>query len=65
MSIHDDGGGVAVCSDSTAWKVALQPGACELEVTVAFETADGRSGDLSGTLGLVDPEREPASCPLR
>lgn len=48
----------------TAWKVALRPGAYELEVSVAFETADGRSGDVSGTLGLlVDPEREPGVVP--
>ena len=48
----------------TAWDVALQPGAYELEVAVAFETTDGRSGDLSGTLGLlVDPEREPGIVP--
>jgi len=48
----------------TAWDVALPPGAYELEVAVAFETADGRSGDLSGALGLlVDPAREPGIVP--
>jgi hypothetical protein len=48
----------------TVWKVALAPGAYELEVAVAFETADGRSGDVSGALGLlVDPEREPGILP--
>jgi len=46
----------------TVWKVALLPGA--YEVAVAFETADGRSGDVSGTLGLlVDPEHEPEIVP--
>jgi hypothetical protein len=49
---------------STTWTVALPPGAYELEVAVAFQTADGRSGDLSGALGLlVDPEREPGIVP--
>ena len=48
----------------TAWTVALSPGAYELKVSLAFETNDGRSGDVSGALGLfVDPEREPGMVP--
>lgn len=36
----------------TRWRVRLSPGRYEVEVSGRFETADGRSGDTSGSLGL-------------
>ena len=36
----------------TRWRVRLRPGKYEIEVFGRFETADGRSGDTSGSLGL-------------
>jgi hypothetical protein len=48
----------------TTWRVALEPGEYELPVFVYFETDDGRSGDVSGVLGLrVDPEASPEVVP--
>lgn len=38
---------------TTRWRVRLTPGAYEIDVFVRFETADGRSGDTSGLVGLV------------
>ena len=36
-----------------AWTVDLDHGAYQLDVFAVFETDDGRSGDVSGTLGLT------------
>ena len=50
---------------STRWRVRLRPGAYEVEIFTRFETADGRSGDTSGSLGiLVDRKRRLAIVPL-
>ena len=38
---------------STAFAVDLEPGAYELQVFALFEADDGRTGDVSGALGLV------------
>jgi hypothetical protein len=38
---------------STRWRVRLRPRAYEVEVFARFETADGRAGDTSATLGLL------------
>ena len=48
-----------VSAPKTTWRVRLRPRAYELDVEIArFETADGRSGDTSATLGvLVDRDR--------
>jgi hypothetical protein len=35
------------------WSVDLEPGAYQLDVFARFEAADGRSGDVSGSLGLT------------
>ena len=45
----------------TSWKVALPPGAYELETFAYFESDDGlTSGDVSGAFGLyVDSSRSP------
>ncbi|HYY74946.1 MAG TPA: hypothetical protein VE644_01330 [Gaiellaceae bacterium] len=37
----------------TRWRVDLPPGQYELEVFARFEAAGGRSGDVSGSLGLL------------
>jgi hypothetical protein len=34
------------------WRVDLEPGAYQLDVFAQFESNDGRSGDLGGSLGL-------------
>jgi hypothetical protein len=39
--------------DETRWRVDLEPGAYQLDVFTRFETTDGRSGDVSGSLGLL------------
>ena len=36
-----------------SWTVDLEPGAYQLDVFARFEAADGRSGDVSGSLGLT------------
>jgi hypothetical protein len=55
----------------TAWRVDLDPGRYELDVFAYFEAPNGRSGDVSGSLGvLVDdsapleivPAPAPAEC---
>jgi hypothetical protein len=38
---------------SLEWTVDLDHGAYQLDVFAAFETHEGRSGDVSGTLGLT------------
>lgn len=50
---------------ATRWKVAVPPGAYELETFVYFESDDGRtSGDASGSFGLyVDSSRSPEVVP--
>ena len=47
--------------EATRWKVAVPPGAYELETFAYFESDDGRtSGDVSGAFGLyVDSSRSP------
>jgi hypothetical protein len=40
-------------ADETSWRVDLEPGAYQLDVFTRFETTDGRSGDVSGSLGLL------------
>ena len=46
---------------STAFAVDLETGAYELQVFAPFEAADGRSGDVSGGLGLVVAPDSPPS----
>jgi hypothetical protein len=50
---------------ATRWKVAVPPGAYELETFAYFESDDGRtSGDVSGSFGLyVDSNRSPEVVP--
>ena len=56
---------VPLSAPSTRWRVRLRPGAYEVEVFARFETADGRTGDTSGSLGiLVDRKRRLAIVPL-
>jgi hypothetical protein len=38
---------------STVWQVDLAAGAYQLDVFTLFESHDGRSGDVSGSLGLL------------
>ena len=48
----------------TRFRVDLPPGAYELDVFAYFEANDGRSGDVSGTLGIVvDETRAPGIVP--
>ena len=43
-----------ISSPTTRWRVSLPTGAFELEVYIdGFATADGRTGDTSGSLGLL------------
>lgn len=51
---------------TTRWKVAVPPGAYELETFAYFESDDGRaSGDVSGAFGLyVDSSRSPEIVPV-
>ena len=45
---------------ASSWHVELEPGGYELDVFVGrFEAEDGRSGDLSGALGLLVDETAP------
>lgn len=43
----------------TGFGVDLAPGQYELEVFAAFEADDGRSGDVSGSLGILVDEAHP------
>ncbi len=50
----------------TRWRVTLRPGAYEVEVFARFQTADGRAGDTSASVGvLVDRKRKLAIVPVR
>jgi hypothetical protein len=40
------------------WQVDLDPGAYQLDVFAQFESNDGRSGDLSGSLGMLVSESD-------
>jgi hypothetical protein len=43
-----------------AWTLDLRAGAYQLDVFTRFQAADGRSGDVIATVGvLVDPEAKP------
>jgi hypothetical protein len=45
---------IPISSARTRWRLRLGPGAYELEVFIGnFAAADGRTGDTSGTLGLL------------
>ena len=43
----------------TRWRVDLPAGQYELQVFARFEAADGRSGDASGSLGIVLDASQP------
>ncbi|HEY7560921.1 MAG TPA: hypothetical protein VH650_01980 [Gaiellaceae bacterium] len=43
----------------TTWRVDLEPGRYELEVFAYFDAGDGRSGDVSGSLGLLVDDAAP------
>ena len=46
--------------ERTRWLVRLRPGAYEVEVFVGlFRTSDGRSGDTSGSLGILVSRTQP------
>ncbi len=45
--------------ETARFPVDLPPGQYELLVFVTFEATDGRSGDVSGSLGLLVDERAP------
>jgi hypothetical protein len=49
---------LAVGSETT-WRVHLEPGAYELEVFANFGAPDGRSGDVSGSLGVLVDDTAP------
>jgi hypothetical protein len=44
---------------ATTWRVELEPGAYEVEVFAYFDAPDGRSGDVSGAVGLLVDETAP------
>jgi hypothetical protein len=44
---------------ATTWRVEFEPGAYELDVFAYFEGEDGRSGDISASLGLLVDETAP------
>ncbi|MGH3091105.1 MAG: hypothetical protein ACRDOG_02060, partial [Gaiellaceae bacterium] len=49
----------------TRWRVDLPAGQYELQVFARFEAADGRSGDASGSLGIVlDASQAPGIVPV-
>jgi hypothetical protein len=51
--------------EKTEWTIDLEPGAYELNVFAYFEARDGRSGDVSGLLGLlVAPDAPPRTVPV-
>ncbi|HWB57416.1 MAG TPA: hypothetical protein VG479_10815 [Gaiellaceae bacterium] len=43
----------------TTWRADLAPGAYELEVFASFDAPDGRTGDVSGSLGVLVDETAP------
>jgi hypothetical protein len=43
----------------TTWRVDLEPGRYQLDVFAYFESADGRSGDVSGSLGVLVDDAAP------
>jgi hypothetical protein len=43
----------------TTWHVDLEPGRYELEAFAYFEAPDGRTGDVSGSLGVLVDETAP------
>ncbi|MDQ4081501.1 MAG: hypothetical protein M3123_01220 [Actinomycetota bacterium] len=49
-----------LAGERTRWLVRLRPGAYEVEVFVGlFRTTDGRSGDTSGSLGILVSRTQP------
>lgn len=49
----------------TRWRVDLPAGQYDLQVFARFEAADGRSGDASGSLGIVlDASQPPGIVPV-
>jgi hypothetical protein len=44
----------------TGWRVDTPPGQYELQVYADFEAPDGASGDVSGSLGVLVAEGQPA-----
>ncbi len=48
-----------VPGEATRWRVDLEPGAYELDVSAYFHASDGRGGDASGSLGLLVDETAP------
>jgi hypothetical protein len=44
---------------ATTWRVELDSGAYEVEVFAYFDAPDGRSGDVSGAVGLLVDETAP------
>lgn len=49
-----------VLGRETPWTVDLAPGAYELDAFAYFRTDDGRTGDVSGSLGLLVDAARPA-----
>ncbi len=45
--------------ETARFPIDLPPGRYELLVFITFEATDGRSGDVSGSLGLLVDERAP------
>ena len=43
----------------TNWRVDLEPGAYELDVFAYFDAPDGRTGDVSGSLGVLVDQTAP------
>jgi hypothetical protein len=43
----------------TTWRVDLEPGAYELDVFAYFDAPDGRTGDVSGSLGVLVDDTAP------
>ena len=43
----------------TTWRVDLEPGTYELDVFAYFDAQDGRTGDVSGSLGVLVDETAP------
>jgi hypothetical protein len=43
----------------TAWRVHLEPGAYDLDVFANFGAPDGRTGDVSGSLGVLVDDKAP------
>ena len=51
--------------EQTPWTVDLEPGAYQLDVFAKFEAANGASGDVSGSLGLlVKADAPPRTVPV-